>query len=54
MCILCENAINKSYGWECEIMQEECMFLIPNERICRSIFDKNNNTNDNNYNKLEK
>lgn len=34
----CAKQTDEYHGWECEITEGECMFLIPNSKACAELY----------------
>ena len=34
----CAKRTDEYHGWECEIIEGACMFLVPNSRLCAELY----------------
>ena len=38
MACKCAKRTDEYHGWECEITEGVCMFLVPNSRLCAELY----------------
>lgn len=38
MACKCAKRTDEYHGWECEITEGACMFLVPNSRLCAELY----------------